>query len=73
VMAQELFPKRMATASGAIAGFAIGTGGVGVTLIGAVADRYGVPAATNLINVLPAIGALLALLLPLPWKSVEKR
>jgi FSR family fosmidomycin resistance protein-like MFS transporter len=69
VMAQELFPKRMATASGAIAGFAIGTGGVGVTLIGAVADRYGVPAATHLINVLPAIGALLALLLPLPWKS----
>ena len=69
VMAQELFPKRMATASGAIAGFAIGTGGVGVTLIGAVADRFGVPVATNLINVLPVIGALLALLLPLPWKS----
>ena len=72
VMAQELFPKRMATASGAIAGFAIGTGGVGVTLIGAVADRYGVPAATSLINVLPAIGGLLALLLPLPWKTGEK-
>jgi len=69
VMAQELFPKRMATASGAIAGFAIGTGGVGVTLLGAVADRYGVPAATHLINVLPAIGAVLALLLPLPWKA----
>jgi len=73
VMAQELFPKRMATASGAIAGFAIGTGGVGVTLIGAVADRYGVPAATHLINVLPAIGALLALLLPLPWKAGASR
>jgi len=73
VMAKELFPKRMATASGAIAGFAIGTGGVGVTLIGAVADRYGVPAATNLINVLPAIGVLLALLLPLPWKAGAER
>jgi FSR family fosmidomycin resistance protein-like MFS transporter len=72
VMAQELFPKRMATASGAIAGFAIGTGGVGVTLLGAVADRYGVPAATHTINVLPAIGALLALLLPLPWKSASR-
>ena len=67
VMAQELFPRRMATASGAIAGFAIGTAGVGVTLLGAVADRYGVPAATHAINVLPAAGALLALLLPLPW------
>ncbi len=69
VMAQELFPRRMATASGAIAGFAIGTGGVGVTLLGAVADRYGVPPATHLINLLPALGALLALLLPLPWRS----
>jgi len=68
-MAQELFPKRMATAAGTIAGFAIGTGGVGVTLLGAAADRYGVPAATHLINLLPALGALLALLLPLPWKS----
>lgn len=69
VMAQELFPKRMATASGAIAGFAIGTGGVGVTLIGAVADRFGVPVATHAINILPVIGAGLALLLPLPWKG----
>jgi len=34
-----------------------------------VADRYGVPAATHLINLLPAMGAFLALLLPLPWKS----
>ena len=72
VMAQELFPKRMATASGAIAGFAIGTGGVGVTLIGAVADRFGVPAATNAINLLPVIGAVLALLLPLPWKASSR-
>ncbi|MGE5189758.1 MAG: MFS transporter [Gemmatimonadota bacterium] len=67
VMAQELFPRRMATASGAIAGFAIGTGGIGVTLLGAVADRYGVPAAAHAIVALPAAGALLALLLPLPW------
>ena len=67
VMAQELFPRRMATASGTIAGFAIGTGGIGVTLLGAVADRYGVPAAVHLVNVLPAAGALLALFLPLPW------
>jgi FSR family fosmidomycin resistance protein-like MFS transporter len=68
VMAQELFPHRMATASGVIAGFAIGTGGIGVTLLGAVADRYGVPAAVQLINLLPAAGAVLALALPLPWK-----
>jgi FSR family fosmidomycin resistance protein-like MFS transporter len=69
VMAQELFPRRMATASGTIAGFAIGTGGIGVTLLGAVADRYGVPAAVHLINLLPAFGALLAAMLPIPWKA----
>jgi FSR family fosmidomycin resistance protein-like MFS transporter len=71
VMAQELFPRRMATASGTIAGFAIGTGGIGVTLLGMVADRYGVPAAAHLVNVLPAAGALLALGLPLPWKQAQ--
>jgi FSR family fosmidomycin resistance protein-like MFS transporter len=69
VMAQELFPRRMATASGTIAGFAIGTGGIGVTLLGMVADQYGVPAAVSLINFLPAIGALLAVMLPIPWKA----
>jgi len=69
VMAQELFPGRLATASGAIAGFAIGTGGIGVALLGSVADRHGIPAAMLLLNVFPFAGALLALLLPLPWKS----
>lgn len=72
VMAQELFPRRMATASGAIAGFAIGTGGIGVTLLGAVADRYGVPAAIHAVNLLPAAGAVLAALLPLPWRAARE-
>lgn len=71
VMAQELFPERLGTASGTIAGFAIGTGGIGVTLLGLVADRYGLRAAVNLINFFPVAGAVLALLLPLPWKSGE--
>lgn len=69
VMAQELFPRRLATASGTIAGFAIGTGGIGVTLLGMVADRYGVPAAAHTINFLPAFGVLLAAMLPIPWKA----
>ncbi len=69
VMAQELFPRRLATASGTIAGFAIGTGGIGVTLLGLVADRYGVPAAVHTINLLPAFGVLLAAMLPIPWKA----
>jgi len=51
-------------------GFAIGTGGVGVTLLGAVADRYGVPSATHLVNLLPALGVVLR---PAPAPSVENR
>jgi FSR family fosmidomycin resistance protein-like MFS transporter len=69
VMAQELFPKRMATVAGAVGGFAIGGGGAGVTLLGAAADRAGVEAAARAVVVLPALGALLTLLLPLPWGS----
>jgi len=72
VMAQELFPDRVATASGAIAGFAIGTGGIGVTLLGAVADRFGIPTAMLLLNAFPIAGATIALLMPLPWKSERK-
>ncbi|MBI5905923.1 MAG: MFS transporter [Deltaproteobacteria bacterium] len=71
VMAQELFPRHMATASGTIAGFAIGTGGIGVTLLGALADRHGVSAAAHAINALPAAGAMLVLLLPLPWAAEQ--
>ncbi|MCL1926790.1 MAG: MFS transporter [Syntrophorhabdaceae bacterium] len=69
VMAQELFPNRLATASGAIAGFAIGTGGIGVTLLGAIADRFGIPTAMLLLNAFPVAGAIIALIMPLPWKS----
>jgi len=72
VMAQELFPRRVATVSGAIAGFAIGTGGIGVALLGAVADRFGLMSAMNLMNWFPAAGALLALLLPLPWRPDDE-
>jgi FSR family fosmidomycin resistance protein-like MFS transporter len=61
-MAQRLLPKRLGVASGLMVGFAIGTGGIGVTLLGLVADRFGVPAALESIMILPAIGFLLSLI-----------
>jgi FSR family fosmidomycin resistance protein-like MFS transporter len=61
VMAQRLLPKRLGVASGLMVGFAIGTGGIGVTLLGLVADRFGVPVALKSIMILPAIGFLLSL------------
>jgi MFS transporter, FSR family, fosmidomycin resistance protein len=73
VMAQELLPHNLGIASGIMAGFAIGTGGIGVTLLGLVADRFGVPAALKCIMMLPAVGLLISLFIkyPLPVESRE--
>jgi len=64
VMAQHLIPQGLGVASGLMAGFAIGTGGICVTLLGVVADHLGVYAALQSIMALPVIGLLLALVLP---------
>jgi MFS transporter, FSR family, fosmidomycin resistance protein len=45
VLGQAYLPRNAGTASGLIVGFAIGAGGLGVTALGWVADRYGLPAA----------------------------
>jgi len=62
VMAQKLLPNRLGVASGLMVGFAIGTGGIGVTLLGVVADNFGVPVALESIMVLPFIGFILSLI-----------
>ena len=64
VMAQGLIPHRIGLASGLIIGFAVGTGGIGATALGAVADRWGVVSAMNLTALLPVAAAVLALFLP---------
>jgi len=61
VMAQHLIPQGLGVASGLMAGFAIGTGGICVTLLGVIADHFGVPAALQAIMALPVMGLLLAL------------
>jgi FSR family fosmidomycin resistance protein-like MFS transporter len=63
VMAQKLLPHRLGVASGLMVGFAIGTGGIGVTLLGVVADHLGVPAALESILILPVVGFVLSLIL----------
>jgi FSR family fosmidomycin resistance protein-like MFS transporter len=60
VMAQELLPGSHGIASGLMAGFAIGTGGIGVTLLGVIADRFGVPVALKSIMLLPLVGLLIS-------------
>jgi FSR family fosmidomycin resistance protein-like MFS transporter len=69
VMAQRLLPHRLGVASGLMVGFAIGTGGFGVTLLGMVADHFGVAAALKTILFLPLVGLAFALLIRYPFPS----
>ncbi len=66
VMAQILLPQHLGIASGMMVGFTISAGGIGVTLLGAIADHWGVPTAIKAIFVLPLIAFGLTLLLKYP-------
>jgi FSR family fosmidomycin resistance protein-like MFS transporter len=66
VLGQAYLPRHAGMASGLIVGFAIGTGGIGVTLLGVVADHWGLPAALWLSALLPLGGAVAAAALPAP-------
>lgn len=64
VFGQELLPNNVGLASGLTLGFGIGAGGVGATLLGWVADHWGLPAIFQAMIIFPVIGLLLALFLP---------
>jgi FSR family fosmidomycin resistance protein-like MFS transporter len=66
VLGQAYLPRNPGMASGLVVGFAIGAGGVGVTLLGVVADHWGLPAALWTSALLPLAGFLAALALPAP-------
>jgi FSR family fosmidomycin resistance protein-like MFS transporter len=72
VMAQQLLPKNLGVASGLIVGFAIGAGGICVTLLGVIADNFGVPVALKSIMILPLAGFLLSVFLRYPEDSKTK-
>ncbi|MCB2190910.1 MAG: MFS transporter [Deltaproteobacteria bacterium] len=64
VMGQQILPDRAGTVSGMLVGFAMGLGGVGATLMGVVADHWGVNSVIHIITVLPLLSALVALFIP---------
>jgi MFS transporter, FSR family, fosmidomycin resistance protein len=66
VMAQHLLPQNLGIASGLMVGFAIGTGGIGVTLLGLIADNFGVVYALKSLALLPLIGLGLSLMIRYP-------
>lgn len=61
VMGQVLLPHHLGMVSGLMVGFAVGMSGVGVTLLGAIADTWGVPTAMKTIILLPVVGFLVTL------------
>ena len=66
VLGQAYLPRNAGTASGLIVGFAIGAGGLGVTALGWVADRYGLPVALWISALTPLLAFATARLLPAP-------
>jgi FSR family fosmidomycin resistance protein-like MFS transporter len=61
VMGQMLLPQHLGMVSGLMVGFSVGVSGIGVTLLGAVADIWGVPVAMKVIILLPVVGFLVTL------------
>lgn len=66
VLAQSLMPNNVGMASGLTIGFSVGLGGFGVTILGLLADIYGLPFTMEIITWLPIVAALVALRIPIP-------
>jgi MFS transporter, FSR family, fosmidomycin resistance protein len=69
VMAQVLLPQYLGIASGMMVGFTMSAGAVGVTLLGTIADTWGVPMAIKSVFVLPLIAFALTLLVKYPQEG----
>jgi FSR family fosmidomycin resistance protein-like MFS transporter len=71
VMGQALLPQNLGIASGMMVGFTISAGGIGVTLLGVIADNWGVPMAIKAIFALPLIAFGLGLLIKYPLEKAK--
>jgi MFS transporter, FSR family, fosmidomycin resistance protein len=71
-MSHELLPENVGLASGIMLGLAIGFGGLGVAVNGLIADHYSLAAALGTIPVPIAAAVLLMVLLPYPWKCLQR-
>jgi FSR family fosmidomycin resistance protein-like MFS transporter len=66
VLAQSYMPNNVGMASGLIVGFATGAGGLGVTVLGWVADNWGLPVALWISALMPLSAFVVSLFLPDP-------
>ena len=68
---QSLMPNNLGMASGLLLGFAMGIGGISTTILGWVADHWGIPAALQITFVLPILAFLTFLLIPYPPRQIR--
>lgn len=64
VLAQEMMPGYEALGASLTIGFSIGLAGLAATLLGYVADHFGIPSIFSVLAVIPVGGAVLAFFLP---------
>ncbi len=66
ILAQTMLPNNVGMAAGLTIGFSVGMGGFGVTILGFLADYYGLPFVMGLITMLPVLAAVVAFKIPIP-------
>lgn len=66
ILVQSLMPDKVGMASGLAIGFSVGMGGFGVTILGFLADNYGLPFVMHILVFLPLAAAIAALGIPIP-------
>lgn len=65
-MGQSFMPRSLGMASGLILGFAMGVGGIATTVLGWVADNWGIPVTLQITFVLPVLAFLTCWFIPYP-------
>lgn len=68
IIAQCMMPNNVGMASGLTIGFSVGLGGFGVTILGTLADKFGLPMVMQLMAWLPIVAAVVAMGIPIPKK-----
>jgi len=63
-MGQSYMPQNLGMASGLILGLGMGVGGIGTTILGWVADQWGLPFTLHIIFILPLLSLLAFLFVP---------
>ena len=72
IIAQCMMPNNVGMASGLTIGFSVGLGGFGVTILGVLADKFGLPMVMQLLVWLPIVAAITAIWIPIPKNYKNK-